>query len=599
MTTLPKALSIPSTQKNLIPTYAVRFTYPFDNIEAKYANTETPFHLQDQTISLQKYNTFWQQIYQNCSDFSKFKTSNKIPKYANRTAYIIFIIGVVLLIVGCIPIWKDSEGDKTMNLALIIVAGLIIVLSVAEKIIVTCVSKRYREGTLARQYERIIAKAVNDNFSEYLSKGLQWRSGALGFKCIEFWYVFSEERMDGFSRQNTIENSSVFHTDAVFPKGKLDDPSSTALNDSSDYKVLLNQFTPMMPSTLLNKRTSLANNKSRKKKPSISSSNKPLNDSQNSVPSSTFRTSSDLDAKLNVQVEEPLLKISIDKPSLLPDENSSPGNTTGYSSIDSPELKGKVGLLEAPRRVGEVLVKSKLAPSDANDSFNTDSSSPGQSKRRFINSSLPPLKEEMNAKHKKSLFSPTAHLGNSLNLDVSPSGLSGFGSTEIDPTFSIIDPSLNKKGDSIIKLGKAGVDTPKAENLNNSSEDQLIEFPQYTNIPTTIYSAISKEKPEENNGELPKIVIDSNNTRSPMRRPNNRMSVMKQQKDVPSPLREIPQEDEEESELDIEQRKGGLDNSMKKKRKNPHAIMSIEPIVITPHAALEVFSIDDEEISSL
>lgn len=61
-------------------------------------------------------------------------------------------------------------------------------------------------------------------------------------------------------------------------------------------------------------------------------------------------------------------------------------------------------------------------------------------------------------------------------------------------------------------------------------------------------------------------------------------------------LREIPQVDEEESE--IEQTPKGFESTIEQRRKrmenNAHAIMSIEPIAFSPHG-LKVVEIEDYE----
>jgi len=596
MTTTPKTIQLPNSQKNVIPTYAIRFTYPFDNIDSTYANTQTPFHLQDQAIDPEKFNSFWKQIYTDSQQFSKLKASKKIPKYASIIAYLLFLAGVILLIVGCIPIWKGQ--DNNMNMSFIIIAGILIALSVIEKITMTCVVKRYREGSLFKQYEKIVLKAVQDNFSEYFSKGLHWRGGAFGFKCIEFWYVFDEEKVEETPRQGTaITNSSVLQTETgnLLRKSKLEEPS-TALSDSaSDFRNLLTQFSPLMPSPspLMQKRAELARKVKNKKKILASANGQSLDESQNSLFVNSYRAVGDSDSKLSQVDSSRKVPIAHHRASLMSEEIQSPG-TTEYS-LDSPDTKPKGNLLEAPssgyKRSGEITIKSKLGASvsDMNDSGSspslTDSSSPDLAPRKLNkNGVLPPLKEEIKLKAKQNQRYSSNSPGESLNLETSPSY--GGGSTDIEPTFnnSLTDNSLHNKGETIIKLGKSG---PIELNWGpESSSNNQINI-----INASVSGVVSAETPE-NNQELPKVLIDSTPVRPHMRRPANRKTMLKQQ--APSPLREIPQVDEEESE--IEQTPKGFESTIEKRRKrienNPHAIMSIEPIAFSPHG-LKVVEIED------
>ena len=598
MTTTPKTIQLPNSQKNVIPTYAIRFTYPFDNIDSTYVNTQTPFHLQDQAIDPEKFNSFWKQIYTDAQNFSKLKSSKKIPKCASITAYLLFLAGVIFLIVGCIPIWKGQ--DNNMNMSFIIIAGVLIALSVLEKITMTCVVKRYREGSLFKQYEKIVLKAVSDNFAEYFSKGLHWRGGAFGFKCIEFWYVFDEEKAEESPRRGTtITNSSVLQTETgnlLLPKNKLEEPS-TALSDSaSDFRNLLTQFSPLMPSPspLMQKRAELARKAKNKKQSATPANGQSLDESHNSLFINSYRGLAESESKMDSSRKTPVVH---HRASLMSEEMQSPGNTE--YSLDSPDIKSKGNLLEAPssgyKRPGEIAIKSKLgvSSSDMDNSLSSpslnDSNSPVHAPIKLNkNGALPPLKEELKVKYKQNKRYSGSTVGESLNLENSTSGVGSGGSTEIDPIFnSLTDNSVQKKEETIIKLGKAG---PIELNWGPESSSNT----QINTINASVVNAISAETPE-NNQELPKIVIDSTPIRPHMRRPANRKSMLKQQQ-IPSPLREIPQVDEEESE--IEQTPKGFDSTIEQRRKrmenNAHAIMSIEPIAFSPHG-LKVVEIEDYE----
>jgi len=80
-----------------------------------------------------------------------------------------------------------------MSLAMVIVAGVFVVISLGQFVFIKCFIKKYQKNFLYKRYEEAIAKAAHDHLYEFIPLGLHWKGGADGFRCIEFWYIVEEE----------------------------------------------------------------------------------------------------------------------------------------------------------------------------------------------------------------------------------------------------------------------------------------------------------------------------------------------------------------------------------------------------------------------
>ena len=198
-----------------VPSFIIRYTFPFDEIDYRYLETEKKVEFKGEALDRGKLDQFWKQIYKNCKEFRTLRQSSKLPLVTFWVGVSMLLLGVLLLILGVVPIW----GEKKMSMAVIVLSGVIIVLSALTHGLTKVILSIYYRRSLYPKYEEAVVKAVHENLHDYIGLGLSWRGGADGFRCIEFSYVAEEG--DANNAANITKNDTVMYSETteIFKKG--------------------------------------------------------------------------------------------------------------------------------------------------------------------------------------------------------------------------------------------------------------------------------------------------------------------------------------------------------------------------------------------
>jgi hypothetical protein len=185
------AINIDSPSKPAITVTGctVYCTYHFDPYQFKYNDTEKPIEFRGRPMEKFRLDSFWKQIYTNCEEFKKLRKYSRVSPISFNTGILLLLLGVILLIVGVIPIW----GKEKLNKGMVIGAGVIVILSLVQFLVTKTVMKKVFKARLFPKYEEHITKAVYEHFEEEVGRGLHWRAGRNGFRCIEFWYSMEDK----------------------------------------------------------------------------------------------------------------------------------------------------------------------------------------------------------------------------------------------------------------------------------------------------------------------------------------------------------------------------------------------------------------------
>ncbi len=158
--------------------------FHLDPILLKYNTEKKALSELGISISQESQDNFFKTIYDGCHNFRTFARYRKISNFGRWVFLFLVIVGVILLILGLLPLW---EGGSNISVAVIITGGIIVLISLLLYCFWIYTFTYWYKKPLFKDYQSIIHEAVQKYLGTYLPQGLMWTGGEHGFMMLKFW----------------------------------------------------------------------------------------------------------------------------------------------------------------------------------------------------------------------------------------------------------------------------------------------------------------------------------------------------------------------------------------------------------------------------